>query len=134
MYNVIYKEKGVEHDKIKTKVKTMVNNENIVKKIREFGSNAGLKTDMAICKKCKFSNRTQLGKMATLKTAPQLDTIAKFAEGLGIQIEDLIYDRTDADRELSKWVAKLTEYEKTEVVVYIKMMLKEKNQEQRMVA
>lgn len=112
----------------------MTNNKQIQERIRHFGKNAGLKSDNAICKQCKFNDATMIGKLDKMKTAPQLDTIAKFAEGLGVQIEDLIYDRTDADRELSKWVAKLTEYEKTEVVVYIKMMLKEKNQEQRMVA
>ncbi len=105
----------------------MLDNKAIEEKIRALGKKAGLHTDMAICEKCNFSTRTQLGKMGQLKTAPQLDTLEKFAKGLGVQIEDLIYDRTDADIELSKILPQLSEYEKTEVVVYAKMIIKEKN-------
>ena len=107
----------------------MLDNKAIENKIRALGKKTGLNTDMAICEKCNFSTRTQLGKMGQLKTAPQLDTLAKFAKGLGVQIEDLIYDRTDADIELSQLLAGLSEFEKTEVIVYIRMRRKEKNKE-----
>ena len=113
----------------------MLNNTNIVKNIREFGKRAGLMSDAAICKQCKISNRMVFDGIVKAKTTPQLGTIAKFADGLNVQIEDLIYNRTDADREIARLLSTMTEYEKTEVVVYIKMMQKEKNQEQqRMVA
>ena len=112
----------------------MLNNENIVKNIREFGKRAGLNSDAAICKQCKITNRMVFDGITKAKTTPQLGTIAKFATGLGVQIEDLIYNRTDADREIANLLSTMTEYEKTEVVVYIRMMLKEKNQEERKVA
>ena len=112
----------------------MLNNKQIQERIRYFGEKAGYKSDNAICKRCNFNDATMIGKIDKLKTAPQLDTLDKFAKGLGIDIVDLIINRSDADIELSKLIKTLTEYEKTEVVVYIKMMQKEKNQEQRMVA
>ena len=113
----------------------MLNNKQIQERIRFFAKQAGLDSDLAICEKCKFENRAVLGKFETLKTAPRLDTLAKFADGLNVSIEDLIHNRTDADREISRLLSTMTEYEKTEVVVYIKLMQKEKNQEQqRMVA
>ena len=112
----------------------MLNNKQIQERIRFYGKKLGLDSDLAICDRCKFENRAVLGKFESLKTAPRLDTISKFADGLGVQIEDLIYNRTDADREIANLLSTMTEYEKTEVVVYIRMMLKEKNQEQRKVA
>ena len=58
----------------------------------------------------------------------------KFARGLGVHIEDLVYSRTDADLQMAKLWPDLTEYEKTEAVVYVKMMLKEKNEKAKKVA
>lgn len=112
----------------------MLNNKQIQERIRYFGKNIGLKSDSAICERCKFENRAVLGQFDRLKNMPRLDTIARFADGLGVDIVDLIIDRTDADREITRLLSTMTEYEKTEVVVYIKMMQKEKNQEQRKVA
>lgn len=105
----------------------MLNNVQIVEKVRHLGQLMGLRSDAAICEKCNFSNRTQLGKMSNLKTAPQLDTLAKFADGLGVSVEDLIYNRTDADVELGKIIKGLTEYEKTELIVYAKTQILKKN-------
>lgn len=107
----------------------MLSNKQIQEKIRYFGAKAGLKSDNAICKHCEFNDATMIGKIDKLKTAPQLDTLNKFARGLGVEIEDLIHSRTDADLELSRLLAGLSEYEKTEVIVYIRMMRKEKNKE-----
>jgi len=129
VYIIKNRKEGDEHDKIKNKGKTMLNNKQIVEKIRTFGKKTGLNTDMAICEKCDFTNRAQIRNMLSIKTAPQLDTLNKFARGLGVEIEDLIYDRTDADIELSQLLAGLSEFEKTEVIVYIRMMRKEKNKE-----
>lgn len=112
----------------------MLNNKQIQERIRYFGNAAGFKSDNAICKQCRFNDATMIGKIDKLKTAPQLDTLDKFAKGLGISIIDLIVGRSDADREIANLLSTMTEYEKTEVVVYIRMMLKEKNQEQRKVA
>lgn len=112
----------------------MLNNKQIQERIRYFGKNIGLGSDSAICERCKFENRAVLGQFDRLKNTPRLDTIAKFADGLGVDIIDLIINRTDADREIANLLSTMTEYEKTEVVVYIRMMLKEKNQEQRKVA
>ncbi len=107
----------------------MLDNKQIVEKIRKFGTAVGLLSDTAICKQCNISNRMVFNGIMNAKNTPQLGTLAKFAKGLGVQIEDLIYDRSDADREISRLIVDLSDYEKTEVVVYIKMMLKEKNKE-----
>lgn len=106
----------------------MLNNTQILDKVRQFGRLAGLDTDAAICEHCGFNNRAVLGKIGIVKTTPQLGTLAKFAQGLGVEIEDLIYNRTEADTEMSRIWRNLSEYEKTEVVVYIKMQQKEKNE------
>lgn len=107
----------------------MLNNKQIQSRIRCFAKKNGLDSDAAICKKCELENRAILGQFDRLKNMPRLDTLSKFAKGLGVQIEDLIYDRTDADMELSQLLANLSEFEKTEVIVYIRMMRKEKNKE-----
>ena len=112
----------------------MLSNKEIVERIRHLGKKVGLTSDFAICRQCQFENRAVLGKIDTLKTAPRLDTLEKFASGLGVAIEDLVYSRTEADMELSRTVSQLTEYEKTEVVVYAKMIIKEKNEKAKKVA
>lgn len=112
----------------------MLDNKQIQERIRLFAKRIGLNTDLAICERCQFNNRAVLGQFDRLKNTPRLDTMAKFAKGLGVCIEDLIYDRSDADREISRLIVDLSDYEKTEVVVYIKMMLKEKNKEIRKAA
>lgn len=112
----------------------MLNNKQIVERIRKFGQMAGLNNDTAVLDKCDFDNRAQLNNMLKIKTAPQLDTLNKFARGLGVQIEDLIYDRTDADMEMARLWIKLTEYEKMETIVYIKMTQREKNTELKQAA
>ena len=69
------------------------------------------------------------------KTAPRLSTLEQFAYGLGVEIDDLVRDTTDADREIRKKLSNLTEYEKAKVSVYIDMILAEKNtSDQRIVA
>lgn len=105
----------------------MISNELIVQRIRILSQRLGITTDSEICRRCKFTNRGVLDNILRIKTAPQLDTLEKFAAGLNVQIEDLIYNRTDADMELSRIWDELSEYEKTEVNVYIKMLLREKN-------
>ena len=105
----------------------MLNNQAIQAKIRHFGKLCGLGMDAAICERCGFNNRAVLGKIGLLKTSPQLDTLHKFAKGLGVCIEDLIYDRSDADMTLGRLLSDLSEYEKMEVVAYIRLMNREKN-------
>lgn len=112
----------------------MISNEFIVQRIRILSQRLGISTDSEICRRCNFSNRGVLNNILRLKTAPQLDTLEKFAKGLDVRIEDIIYNRTDADIAMSRSWDELTEYEKTEVNVYIKMLLREKNKEQPKVA
>ena len=106
----------------------MLNNKEIVEKIREVAKQMGLMSDAAIFKKCGISNRMVFHGILNSKTSPQLRTLDKIARGLGVNIEDLVYSRTDADLQMAKLWPELTEYEKTEAVVYVKMMLKEKNE------
>ena len=112
----------------------MLNNKNIQKRIRQFAQQIGLDSDMAICQKCSFENRSVLGKFDTLKNTPRLDTLDKFARGLGVRIEDLIYDRTEADMEMARIWDNLTEYEKTETIVWVKVQQREKNKQNQSVA
>ena len=112
----------------------MLNNEHIVNRIRLFAKNDGLSTDSEICRRCGFTNRAQINQMLKLKTAPQLDTLDKFARGLGVRVEDLIYNRSDADMEMSRYWDELSEYEKMETVVWIKMQLREKNKKKQSAA
>lgn len=108
----------------------MVKNEQIVNRIRQIANKTGPLSDSEICRRCKFNNRAQLGHMLKIKTAPQLDTLDKFARGLNVRIEDLIYDRTDADMEMSRIWNDLSEYQKMEAIVYVKMQIREKNKPQ----
>jgi len=108
----------------------MLNNEQIVNRIREIANKAGTISDSEICRRCKFTNRGVINNILKIKTAPQLDTLDKFAAGLGVGVEDLIYDRTDADMEMSQIWGKLSEYDKIETIVWIKMQLREKKQRQ----
>ena len=64
----------------------MLSNKEIVERIRHLGKKVGLTSDFAICRQCQFENRAVLGKIDTLKTAPRLDTLEKFANGLGVAI------------------------------------------------
>jgi len=112
----------------------MLNNEQIQQRIKMFGVRQGLNSDNAICRQCKFNDATMLGRLAKLKTAPQLDTLDKFARGLGVRVEDLIYNRSDADMEMSRYWDELSEYEKIETVVWVKMQLREKNKKKQSVA
>ena len=112
----------------------MLDNKNIQARIREIGKKLGFASDRAISRQCGFNDATLIGKMDTVKNTPQIGTLDKFARGLGVQIEDLIYNTTDVDREMARVWAELSEYEKTETVVYVKMMIKEKNEKQRKVA
>lgn len=105
----------------------MLNNNTIVERVRKFGRAVGACSDAAICEKCAIGNRMALKNVQRAKTSPQVGTLDKFARGLGVRIEDLIYNTTDADMEMSRIWHDLSEYEKTEVVVYIKMQQKEKN-------
>lgn len=112
----------------------MLNNEQIVNRIRQIATKTGNISDSEICRKCNFSNRGVLGNILKIKTAPQLDTLDKFARGLGVRIEDLIYNRTDADMEMSRYWDELSEYEKMETVVWVKMQLREKNKKKQSAA
>ncbi len=107
----------------------MLNNEKIIARIRAFGRRAGLNSDNSICDKCKIPNRMIMYGIKNAKTAPRIDTLQKFACGLGVSVEDLIYDRTDADVNLSRLINQLSEYEKTKVAVYIEMLVAEKNKQ-----
>lgn len=109
----------------------MLNNAQIVDKIRCFAQKQSITSDSEICRQCGFIGRGQVRNILNTKTAPQLDTINKFAQGLGVRIEDLIYDRTDADMEMARIWDDLTEYEKTETIVYIKMQQREKKQQSK---
>lgn len=108
----------------------MISNKLIVSRIRTLGKKAGMTSDSEICRRCGFDGRGQIRNMLNAKTAPQLDTLDKFATSLGVMIEDLIYDRTDADMEMSQIWGKLSEYDKMETIVWIKMQLREKKQRQ----
>lgn len=108
----------------------MLSNEKIQQKIRKFANDIGLTSDLAICERCNFENRSVLGKFDKLKNTPRLDTLDKFARGLGVRIEDLIYDRTDADMEMARIWDDLTEYEKTETIVWVKVQQRKKNKQQ----
>lgn len=108
----------------------MLSNKQIQDRIRSLAGKIGLDSDSAICKQCKFENRSVLGQFDRLKNTPRLDTLDKFAAGLGVGVEDLIYDRTDADMEMSQIWGKLSEYDKMETIVWIKMQLREKKQRQ----
>lgn len=112
----------------------MLDNKQIQAKIRNTAKHVGLESDLAICQRCGFENRSVLGKFGNLKTAPRLDTLDKFARGLGVRVEDLIYNRSDADMEMSRYWDELSEYEKMETVVWIKMQLREKNKKKQSVA
>ncbi len=112
----------------------MLNNEQIVKRIRQIANQTEATSDSEICRKCKFNNRAQIGNMLKIKTAPQIDTLDKFARGLGVRIEDLIYDRTDADMEMARIWDDLTEYEKMETIVWVKVQQREKNKQKQSVA
>ena len=112
----------------------MLSNKDIQKKIRNLADKKGLKSDLAICEQCRFDNRSVLGKFDKLKNTPRLDTLDKFAQGLGCRIEDLIYDRTDADMEMSRIWDELSEYEKTETIIWIKWQQREKNKQKQSVA
>lgn len=112
----------------------MIDNKFIVSRIRILAERAGMKNDSEICRRCGFDGRGQIRNILKIKTAPQLDTLEKFAKGLDVRIEDIIYNRTDADIAMSRSWDELTEYEKTEVNVYIKMLLREKNEKQQKVA
>lgn len=106
----------------------MNTNTQIADKIRRYGRLVGLDNDFQITKKAGCYSST-IADIVRLKTAPRLDTLCKFADLLGITVEDLIYDRTDADVNLSRLINQLSEYEKTKVAVYIEMMVAEKNKE-----
>lgn len=112
----------------------MLDNKVIVERVRKFGQLAGVRSDAAICEKCGIGNRMALKNVQMAKTSPQVGTLNKFARGLGVRIEDLIYNTTDVDREMARVWTELSEYEKTETVVYAKMMIKEKNEKQRKIA
>lgn len=112
----------------------MLSNARIQQRIKMFGAKIGLVSDNSICKRCKFNDATMIGRLAKLKTAPQLDTLDKFARGLGVRIEDLIYDRTDADMEMARIWDELSEYEKTETIVWVKVQQREKNKQKQSVA
>ncbi len=105
----------------------MISNAQIVNRIRTIAQKLSIQSDSEICRRCGFEGRSQIRNILIAKTAPQLDTLGKFARGLGVQIEDLIYDRTDADMEMSRLWAGLSEYEKMEAIVYVKMNQREKN-------
>ena len=112
----------------------MLSNRDIQKKIRDLADKKGLKSDLAICERCCFDNRSVLGKFDKLKSTPRLDTLDKFARGLGVRIEDLIYDRTDADMEMARIWDDLTEYEKMETIVWVKVQQREKNKQKQSTA
>lgn len=101
----------------------MVDNKFIQRRIREMGRRAGMCSDNAICRACGFNDATMIGKIGQLKTSPQLDTLEKFAAGLGCTIEDLIYQRGDVDVDLAAQIAQMTEYQKLQMVVFAKMLL-----------
>ncbi len=101
----------------------MIDNKFIQARIREIGRRVGLGSDNAICRRCGFNDATMIGKIGQLKTSPQLDTLQKFANGLGCTIEDLIYNRSDVDVDLSAQIAQMTEYQKLQMVVFAKMLL-----------
>ena len=108
----------------------MVSNKLIVSRIRILAKQAGITSDSEVCRRCGFDGRGQIRNMLNAKTAPQLDTLDKFANGLNVRIEDLIYDRTDADMEMSRIWNDLSEYQKMEAIVYVKMQIREKNKPQ----
>ncbi len=101
----------------------MIDNKFIQRRIRELGRRAGYASDNAICKRCGFNDATMIGKIGQLKTSPQLDTLERFARGLGCAIEDLIYKRGDVDIDLAAQIAQMTEYQKLQMVVFAKMLL-----------
>lgn len=105
----------------------IMTNKQIANRIRLIGNKNGLVNDTQITKKAGYYADT-IKNIEQVKTSPRLDTLSKFADALGVGIEDLIYDRTDADIELSKILRNLSEYEKTELVVYARMLLREKNE------
>lgn len=107
-----------------------MNNKKIAERIRKFGDKCGLLNDAQITKKADFYPDT-IKNIEELKTAPRLDTLYKFADALNVALDDLIRDRTDADREMSRIWHDLSEYEKTETIVYAKMIIKEKNEKER---
>ena len=109
----------------------MLNNAQIVDKIRCFAKKQSITSDSEICRQCGFIGRGQIRNILNTKTKPQLDTMDKFARGLGVRIEDLIYDRTDADMEMARIWENLTEYEKTETIVWVKVQQREKNKQKQ---
>ena len=108
----------------------MLSNKQIQDRIRSLAGKIGLDSDSAICKRCKFENRSVLGQFDRLENTPRLDTLDKFANGLGVGVQDLIYNRTDADMEMSRIWNDLSEYQKMEAIVYVKMQIREKNKPQ----
>jgi transcriptional regulator with XRE-family HTH domain len=94
----------------------ILKNEQIQARIRHFGKLQGLSSDAAICERSGFGNRSTLGKIDKLKSAPQVDTLYKFATGLGVRIEDLIYNKpAQANHELQRLYTELTEAEQTDI-------------------
>jgi ribosomal protein L37E len=107
----------------------VLENKDIQERIRRFGEIAGFNSDAIICEKCGFGNRSVLGKIGDLKTAPQLDTLDKFAKGLHVAIEDLIYQRTESQRRLQELTDKMTDDERNQVIGIIMAQLWENTEQ-----
>lgn len=101
----------------------MIDNKFIQMRIREIGRKSGLISDNAICHKCGFNDATIIGKIGKLKTAPQLDTLCRFADGLGCDISDLTCMRSETDTDLMRQISQMNEYQKLQMVVFAKMLL-----------
>ncbi len=101
-------------------------NKQIAAKIRKLGKKNGLTNDRQITMRAGCYADTILN-IESLKTAPRIDTLSKFSRAFGVGIEDLIYDRSEVQMELSAFIADFSERELLELIVYAKMMRKEKN-------
>jgi transcriptional regulator with XRE-family HTH domain len=100
----------------------MLSNRQIVERIRSIAQRKGLKKDAEIARASK-TTRAMLIDIPKLKTAPRLDTICKFADGLGVSITEIIYNNPGQESELLSLFARITNAQQTEILDRLKIMI-----------
>jgi len=93
----------------------MLSNPGIVERIRNIARGKGIKSDAEIARATN-TQRALFQDMPRLKTAPRLDTIAKISKGLGVRIEDLIYETPAADSEFTALYGQINKAQRVEIL------------------
>jgi transcriptional regulator with XRE-family HTH domain len=96
----------------------LINNVKVAERIRKIGKQRGFSSDAAICEKCGF-DRVMLIMIAKLKTAPQIDTLLKFANGLDCSMEEFIKDLSETHIKLIKILENLGDDKKNQLIGFI---------------